>query len=109
MSTLFPAHPELVKGLNGLNELKMTDLQSDIWQFLLEGYVGIENATPRAGILARFNLIKKKELSDRVLRAVVSDLLTDFKKAICTTPEVGYYVARANAGRQSHADSLFSR
>jgi len=34
-------------------DLKMTELQSEIWQFLLERYVGIENATPRAGILAR--------------------------------------------------------
>ena len=36
--------------MNGLNELKMTDLQSDIWQFLLERNVGVENAAPRSTI-----------------------------------------------------------
>jgi hypothetical protein len=65
-------------------DLKMTDLQSEIWQFLLGRFVGVENAAPRSAILTLDNLTKKK-LSDRVFRQV-----TDFKKAICTTPEVGY-------------------
>jgi hypothetical protein len=87
--------------LNGLNELKMSDLQSEVWRFLLERFAGVENAAPRSAILSRYNLVNKKELSDRVFRQVVSDLVTDFKKAICTTPEVGYYVART--GRELDA------
>ena len=27
----------------------MTDLQSDVWQFLLEPFVGMENTTPHKG------------------------------------------------------------
>ena len=64
-------------------DLKMTDLQSEIWQFLLGRFVGVENAAPRSAILTLYNLTKK-ELNDRVFCQV-----TDFKKAI-TTPEVGY-------------------
>ena len=44
-----------------------------------------------------------------MLRKVVADLVTDFERAIRTTPEMGYYVAPANAGHQLHPDSLFSR
>lgn len=80
--------------MNGLNDIKMTPLQSEVWYFLLERYVGVENSAPRSAILTRFNLIMKKDLADRVFRKVVADLVTDFKKAICTTPESGYYVAR---------------
>ena len=72
----------------------MTGLHLDIYKFLVDHCSGIECALPRATILARFNLIKHKELSDRVFRAVVADLVTDFKKAICTTSDDGYYVAR---------------
>jgi hypothetical protein len=68
--------------------LKMTDRRPEIWQFLLERFVSVENAAPRSAILSRYNLFKKKELSDRVFRSLI------LKKAICTTPEVGYYVAR---------------
>ena len=82
-------------------DLKMTDLHSEIWHFLLERYVGVENAPPRTAILVRFNLIKQRELDDRVFRQVVSDLVTDFKRAICTTPAHGYYVART--GRELDA------
>ena len=84
-----------------MSDLKMTDLQSEVWHFLLDRYVGVENAAPRSAILARYNILKNKELSDRVFRQVVSDLVTDFKRAICTTPEVGYYVART--GRELDA------
>lgn len=87
--------------MNGLNELKMSPLQADVWNFLLERHSGAENAAPRSAILARFNLIHKKELTDRVFRKVVADLVTDFKKAICTTPEAGYFVART--GRELDA------
>ena len=75
-------------------DLKMTDLQSEIWQFLLERFVGVENAAPRSAILTLDNLTKK-ELSDRVFRQV-----TDFKKAICTTTEVGYYVRSRDTERR---------
>jgi hypothetical protein len=51
--------------------------------------------------LVRFNLIKQRELDDRVFRQVVSDLVTDFKRAICTTPAHGYHVART--GRELDA------
>jgi hypothetical protein len=84
-----------------LNELKMSDLHAAVWQFLLDRFVGVENALPRAAIVVRYNLVNKKELSDRVFRQVVSDLVTDFKKAICTTPAAGYYVART--GRELDA------
>jgi hypothetical protein len=47
-------------------DISMSLLQSDVWQFLLERFAGVENAAPRAAILTRFNLVKKKELSDRV-------------------------------------------
>jgi len=55
-------------------DLKMTDLHSEIWHFLLERYVGVENAPPRTAILVWFNLIKQRELGDRMFRQVVSDL-----------------------------------
>ena len=79
----------------------MTDLHLEVWQFLRERHVGAKNAAPRSAILTRFNLVKHKELSDRAFRQVVSDLVTDFHKAICTTPEAGYYVART--GRELDA------
>ena len=55
-------------------DFKMTDLHSEIWHFLLERYVGVENAPPRTAILVWFNLIKQRELGDRMFRQVVSDL-----------------------------------
>jgi hypothetical protein len=90
------------------SEIKMTDLQSDVWQFLLERFVGVENATRRETILARYNLIKKKELTDRVFRKVVSILVKDFKKAICTHPEKGYYVARTEREKTAALNYLDS-
>jgi hypothetical protein len=35
-------------------DLKMTDLQSEIWQFLLERFVSVENAAPRSAILTLY-------------------------------------------------------
>lgn len=72
----------------------MSPLQSSIWRFLLERHVGPENAAPRAAILARYNLLRNSNLDDRDFRHVVSELVTVFKKAICTSPARGYFVAR---------------
>lgn len=69
-------------------------LQASIWAFLLERHVGPENAVPRAAILARYNLLHNSSLDDRVFRQVISELVTVFKKAICTSPVRGYFIAR---------------
>ena len=66
----------------------------EIYSFLLERFAGAENAAPRAAIIKSFNFFKQKEIGDRFFRQVVSDLVTIYKKAICTTPDSGYYVAR---------------
>jgi hypothetical protein len=50
---------------------------------------------PKAGtILVRFNPIRKKEISDREFRETVSQLVTVYKTAICTSPTRGYNMAR---------------
>jgi len=72
----------------------MTDLQAEIWQFLLERFIGVENAKPCETILVRFNPIRKKEISDREFRETVSQLVTVYKTAICTSPTRGYNMAR---------------
>lgn len=60
-------------------------------------------------IIQRFNLIRKKELSDRFFRKVVSDLVTEHKKAICTMSDGGYYVARTGSGLDAAAIELESK
>jgi len=72
----------------------MTPLQSSIWEFLCSRYTGAENAMPRAAILARYNLLRVSELDDRTFRETVSELVRLHKKAICTSPGRGYFVAR---------------
>ncbi len=72
----------------------MSPLQSAIWNFLLAGYVGPENAAPRAVIIGRYNLIHKTELGDRKFREIVSDLVVNFKKPVATSASGGYFVAR---------------
>lgn len=67
----------------------MTDLQAEIRQFLLERFIGVENP-----ILVRFNPIRKREISDREFRETVSQLVTVYKTAICTSPTRGYNMAR---------------
>jgi len=59
----------------------------------LTRHAGEENAMPRAAILTRFNLVRRKPISDRVFREIVSELVTVYKKAICTTPARGYFAA----------------
>ncbi len=87
----------------------VSPLQASIWEFLKEKFVGRENATPRATIIARYNLMHpRQELSDRVFRQIVSDLVTLFKKAVCTTPGSGYFVARASRERDEAINYLKS-
>jgi hypothetical protein len=53
---------------------------------------------PRAAILTRFNLVRRKPISDREFREIVSELVTVYKKA----PARGYFVARTVA-EKNHA------
>ena len=78
----------------------MSPLQAAIWAFLLERHVGPENAQPRAAILCRYNLLHGSHLDDRPFRAVISELVKFFKKAICTSPSGGYFVARTLAEKK---------
>jgi len=39
---------KLYRQLGSMADLKMTDLQSDVWHFMLERFVGVENAAPRS-------------------------------------------------------------
>src|SRR5574341_2557816 len=89
-------------------DLRMSELQSDVWEFLLKNFAGIECATPRAAILTRFNFFRNAHLSDRDFREVVSELVTVYKKAICTTPARGYFVARTVAEKNEAINYLDS-
>jgi len=87
----------------------MTLLQAAVWNFLCERYAGLENATPRATIIARYNLLHaERKLSDRVFRQIVSDIVTVFKKNVCTTPGSGYFVARTLRERDEAINYLKS-
>ena len=89
----------------------MSPLQTSIWNFLLERHVGPENAQPRAAILSRYNLMHDSRLDDRHFREVVSELVKFFKKAICTSPSGGYFVARAIAEKKialNYLDSVLT-
>ena len=78
----------------------MSSLQASLWAFLRERHVGPENAQPRAAILARYNLLHNSQLDDRHFREAVSELVKVFKKAICTSPSGGYFVARTLAEKK---------
>ena len=80
----------------------MTKIQEEVWNFLLTRHAGEENAMPRAAILTHFNLVRHKTISDREFREIVSELVTVYKKAICTMPARGYFVARTVA-EKNHA------
>lgn len=76
-----------------------TGLHLEIFQFIKSRFTGAENATPRDQVIVQFNFYKKKDINDRVFRQVVSELVTVYKKAVCTTPGVkdkpaGYFFAR---------------
>ena len=84
-------------GARTLRDLTMSapdGLHLEIYEFLLENFAGVDNAAPRAAIIQRFGLVRKRDINDRAFRQIVSELVTLYKKAICTTPEAGYYVAR---------------
>ncbi len=88
----------------------MTPLQSALWSFLLERHVGPENAQPRAAIFSRFRLLNLRfsAIDDRSLREAVSELVTIYKKAICTSPGNGYYVARTMREKEESINYLKS-
>lgn len=89
----------------------MSELQAEVWKFLLARFAGINNAAPRAAILSRYNLLHNKELSDREFRETVSILVSIYKKAICTHPARGYFVARTVAEKNeaiNYLDSVLS-
>jgi len=73
----------------------MTPLQSAIWQFLSDRYSGPESATPRSKIIGAYNAWHQAILDDRTFRQVASDLVIVFKKPICTSPSMGYFVANS--------------
>ena len=80
----------------------MSARQKSVWDFLCAHYCGPENAAYRAVIRSRYNLTATKKIGDRKFRDIVSDLVTVFKKAICTTSSDGYFVART-AEEKNHA------
>jgi len=86
----------------------LNELQQSVWGFLLDRFAGIENAAPRATILSRYNLVHKKEVSDRDFRETVSILVSIYKKAICTHPARGYFVARTVAEKNEAINYLNS-
>ena len=72
----------------------MSAQEREVWEWLVAHHAGAENAAPRGGILARYNIYKIPKLSDREFRAICAALVTRFSLAVCTTSEGGYYVAR---------------
>lgn len=72
----------------------MTDLENSIWEWMVAHHAGEVNASPRAAILARYNLFHLKKVADREFRGICASLVTRFGLAICTTSDGGYFVAR---------------
>lgn len=61
--------------------------------------------------MTRFNMVRLSEISDRDFREIVSELVTVYKKPICTTPAVGYFVAKTEAETKealSYLDSVLT-
>lgn len=85
----------------------MSDVQRSVWDFMRRRFAGSDNAAPRATILARYNLFYPN-LGDREFRDIVSQLVTVFKKPICTTPHRGYFVARTEREKQEALNYLDS-
>lgn len=86
----------------------MSPLQAALWKILRERFYGVENASPRAAVLARYNLLHKAELRDRVFRDTVGVLVSVFKKPICTSAAKSYYVARTRSEKQQALNYLDS-
>jgi len=94
----------------------MTEKQRQVWGWLVGHHAGKANAGPRASIIALFNTYHVTHISDREFRQIVSDLVVHWEKAICTTSDGGYYVARtpdelvhAIADLESRAVSILAR
>ena len=85
-----------------------TGLHLEIWSFLVENFAGLERATKRSAILLRFNLVHKKEISDRDFRSAISELINVYKKPICTAPSTGYYLAVGEAEKNISLNYLDS-
>jgi replication-associated recombination protein RarA len=83
-------------------------LDAAVWTFLKERFAGKENAAPRVTILSRFNLLRISPVSDRDFRETVSQLVIVYKKPICTTPAVGYFVAKTEAEKREALNYLDS-
>ena len=80
------------------HDTAMTSVQRAVWDFLVAGYVGQQQATPRKQILARFNSSQGQNpsllpIDDRTFRDTVSLLVSQFNKPICTISGGGYFVA----------------
>jgi len=71
-----------------------------VWAFLKERFAGKENAASRMTILTRLNMMRLNQLSDREFREIVSQLVILPKSPICSTPTVGYFVAKAEAEKK---------
>jgi hypothetical protein len=85
----------------------MSPLQKPSGSFSEKGFAGAENAVPRSATLTRF--IRHQELPDRDCRdRVGSQLVTVFKKPICTSPAKGYFVARTERDQQDALNYLDS-
>ena len=66
----------------GTHAQEMPNDLARLWLFLKERYKDKESATPRAGIIARYNLLHPIALSDRAFRDQVSELVR-FPNAQC--------------------------
>ena len=76
-----------------------------MWAFLKERFAGKENAASRMTILTRLNMMRLNQLSDREFREIVSQLVILPKSPICSTPAVGYFVAKAEAEKKRRSIS----
>jgi hypothetical protein len=90
------------------NDSLMTPLEAAVWAFLKERFAGMENAQPRTTVLTRFNILRVSPVSDRDFRETVAQLVTVYKKPICTTPARGYFVAKTEGEKKEALNYLDS-
>jgi hypothetical protein len=94
-----------------IDRREMPPLEASIWNFIRTHFLGVENAAPRGTVRVRYNLSHRADVGDREFRDVIAQLVTVYKKPICTTPHRGYYVARTEAEKQEalhYLDSVLS-
>lgn len=91
-----------------MSDLPLSGLHREVWEFLADQFSGQEKAARRETIICRFNLVHRRELDDRVFREIVANLVKDYKKAICTHPQKGYYVARTEQEKNAALNYLDS-